>query len=1258
SDGLMSWPDENVNNAMKVRLIGGDGPQDGNRSAVGAFIVAKVDLDCDGMIERDIAPVESEAGEEVWLPVRNQKIEGRGGFWMPVRDQDTGPSYSRGFGEIITRHVLAGNGVNNRKPLVQHFGLDTVQSVRELIVTWPNNLSDGAPRNRHVFKNLPVPNNGLLELTIKEDEQPVFYRPDLYEFDYRQVRIGSQSVECFINNETTTSTALLYFENDTPGTYITQVPLTVLLDTQNPLFTLRADNQRRFSQSLSLTLMNGESAAVLVRFSPATVGPVTTSLRIETNDPDNRYDESLLLTGNGFPDHDADKDGLDNDSEGGEGDPRTRDYDSDRNGISNGVQSIPAVAQRCLKVNFQPLMRADDTVIIAPDGYLPDIGEEITSPAEQIFGWWTGDMTSYAGSTVSGGEDFFNPIGKTFIEVPTTFTLTAQWNADFTTIPGKYRFMATVEDTLDEEDESGALITITDVFGEKTLLMQSEAKAGTQQYVQAVIHLNSSINFFELRLAPGSRIYCLSFVPIIEMAVNFQPHRNTPCLVPIGIWDDYGEAFEEQNNYGWFTNDEFTTGMALLGKTGYTSPFRMKSVKYTNQIVNTYVEFPNEYGDAGYWGIRLPVGAYRVAGTVRNRDNEPISYSVVLKEDSATSIVLEGEFTGSEGEPTSKTGECSVSVLESPDETGYGLLKVIVNGDAGKKTLLCSLVIFDEVIDFDEDGLNDALEEPIGTDPNVADTDGDGVTDGYEYYYYRCVVPESFGLNSDGTSCGNPNINWDAVKPLCREINGRWIIMTDPLDSDSDDDGVPDGEEDLYDSDGDGLPNCLDPDSDNDGIRDGTERGMTLDSISGDTNRNADWFSGDATDSNPADGIPDNAAYPFFDYVEYINDGAGKNFIPDADPPINDDWEEIEAHTTEPTRRDTDEDNVPDGTFFVPFAGSAKLYKGEDRDNNGRNDRDAGESDPFDEDSIPKDFLDDSDDDGLPDVIEMGIGTNPYDKDTDDDGISDGDEYYGTGPNLRWFGVKTDPFYPDSDSDGLPDGLELGVTQRIEWTMDVASGAPRGYIQGTGWMFDPEKFEDYSISNDDLLKEYQRNMDDPETQPKFKSHQYPSIILEGSCYIRDMDPNTVSNPRFRDTNGDHVQDGAADKNANGRVDPGEPDLVFGIHVDATLEINETDNGYIYLLPNSMYCNRNDLTFTNTFTFMTGEEQCTEYIIEINPPSMARTDQKIFHVPGANSRFTFTIEPTSDNLTGNIVIRANSEKSRTFSETLSTKEIEH
>ena len=56
-------------------------------------------------------------------------------------------------------------------------------------------------------------------------------------------------------------------------------------------------------------------------------------------------------------------------------------------------------------------------------------------------------------------------------------------------------------------------------------------------------------------------------------------------------------------------------------------------------------------------------------------------------------------------------------------------------------------------------------------------------------------------------------------------------IGTDPADADTDDDGVPDGAEPspTTDTDGDGLINALDPDSDDDGLSDGTEMGYGCD---------------------------------------------------------------------------------------------------------------------------------------------------------------------------------------------------------------------------------------------------------------------------------------------------------------------------------------------------------------------------------------------------------------------------------------------
>ncbi len=58
----------------------------------------------------------------------------------------------------------------------------------------------------------------------------------------------------------------------------------------------------------------------------------------------------------------------------------------------------------------------------------------------------------------------------------------------------------------------------------------------------------------------------------------------------------------------------------------------------------------------------------------------------------------------------------------------------------------------------------------------------------------------------------------------------------------------------------------------------------------------------------------------------------------------------------------------------------------------------------------------DSDGDGLLDREEAQLGTDPYDPDTDKDGLSDGEEVKN---------YKTDPLNPDSDWDALKDGAEV-----------------------------------------------------------------------------------------------------------------------------------------------------------------------------------------------------------------------------------------
>jgi uncharacterized repeat protein (TIGR01451 family) len=124
----------------------------------------------------------------------------------------------------------------------------------------------------------------------------------------------------------------------------------------------------------------------------------------------------------------------------------------------------------------------------------------------------------------------------------------------------------------------------------------------------------------------------------------------------------------------------------------------------------------------------------------------------------------------------------------------------------------------------------------------------------------------------------------------------------------------------------------------------------------------------------------------------------------------------------------------------------------------------------------------DTDGDGLPDVVEIYIGTNPNDADTDDDGLTDG---HGFSEDLDNDGHvdpgETDPLDPDTDDDGIFDGTERGLTA-------------------------------------------------PET---------PDTDVSAGFFVADADPGTTTDPTDADSDGDGVLDGHEDINGNGAYEPGE-----------------------------------------------------------------------------------------------------------------------
>jgi predicted outer membrane repeat protein len=101
----------------------------------------------------------------------------------------------------------------------------------------------------------------------------------------------------------------------------------------------------------------------------------------------------------------------------------------------------------------------------------------------------------------------------------------------------------------------------------------------------------------------------------------------------------------------------------------------------------------------------------------------------------------------------------------------------------------------------------------------------------------------------------------------------------------------------------------------------------------------------------------------------------------------------------------------------------------------------------------------DIDGDGLDAVEEAAAGTDPLDPDTDDDGLTDGEE-------VNTYG--TDPLDPDMDDDGLTDGEEINVYDTDPLDPDTDNDdMPDGWEAHNGT--DPKVFDAYDDPDDDGL---------------------------------------------------------------------------------------------------------------------------------------------------------------------------------------------
>jgi len=301
--------------------------------------------------------------------------------------------------------------------------------------------------------------------------------------------------------------------------------------------------------------------------------------------------------------------------------------------------------------------------------------------------------------------------------------------------------------------------------------------------------------------------------------------------------------------------------------------------------------------------------------------------------------------------------------------------------------------------DSDDDGLSDGDECLYMTNPMDNDSDRDGINDFYEISFYG-TYPQISDSDADGL------------------LDGLEIQYgTNPNNVDSDDDGLIDGDEIYYGT------NPLHADSDMDGISDGDEISMGTNPLSRDTDSDglSDYYEIYVWKTNPCNLDTDGDDISDFDevfgvYMESFGLVRTDPLTNDTDNDNLSDSDEIYVFFTNPTVKDTDGDGLGDYSELIVYETNATNM---DTDNDTVSDYD--EIMVYDTDPL----LNDTDGDGLNDGLEVygvyigGIGMRKMDpllNDTDGDGLSDYEEvsiYY------------TDPISSDPDNDGLNDTEEI-----------------------------------------------------------------------------------------------------------------------------------------------------------------------------------------------------------------------------------------
>ncbi len=462
------------------------------------------------------------------------------------------------------------------------------------------------------------------------------------------------------------------------------------------------------------------------------------------------------------------------------------------------------------------------------------------------------------------------------------------------------------------------------------------------------------------------------------------------------------------------------------------------------------------------------------------------------------------------------------SVGDSVDRNDTGATQTDTDGDG-----------IADVTDLDDDGdgIPDASEVAGDSDGDGLinsldiDSDNDGIVDNVEAQADGAYVAPS-GIDTDNDGLDNSyDINNGGTAIIISNTDG--IDVADYLDSDSDNDGVPDrieGHDANFDGAADVVAAPLNADADGDGLNDNfdTVNGPAADNATGSNSplQNSDGADGrdwrDTDDDNDAILTADEDANSNLDFSD---DDADSDGTPDY---------------LESAINDADGDGTPDQTDpddadpCVPsqFGTGCTL----DTDGDGESDSIEGETPDGDGDGTP-DYLEstliDTDLDGFNDEVDPANldpcipDNSSLACDTDNDGVTDGEEDVN----------GTDPDDPDTDGDGIPDGVENtdndndGINDGLDTDSDN-DGIPDAVEAGPNPAFPVD-------SDNDGTPDF--------VDPDSDDDGIPDRI-EGAT---DTDTDGVPNYLDRDSDDD------------GLPDTEEDDLAYGLDTDG----DNIDDGY-------------------------------------------------------------------------------------------------